>query len=85
LALGLLNPGAGDATAVQNRLSRLERQLPAREVWLSSWELLGGAIFTRAKANQWKVVGPVILLVPLSLGFAFRRRREVLLSLAAMC
>ena len=82
-ALGLLNPETGNGAA-QSQLPLLERELPREEVWLSGWELLGSAIFSRVKANMWKVVGPMIFLVLLSLWFAFRRLREVLLSLAAL-
>ncbi|MGZ4975274.1 MAG: MMPL family transporter, partial [Limisphaerales bacterium] len=47
-------------------------------------ELLGEEIFTRVKANMWKVVGPMIALVLLSLFLAFHRTREISLSLIVL-
>ena len=58
--------------------------LPRDGVWLSGWSLLGNAIFSRVKANMWKVVVPMVLLVLLSLCFAFRRPWKVLLSLGVL-
>ncbi len=83
LALGLINP-KGTGAEAQHGLSQLERELPAEGVWLSGWELLGHAIFSRVQSNLWKVVTPMILLVLLSLWLAFRRAPEILLSLAAL-
>ncbi|HVV71087.1 MAG TPA: MMPL family transporter, partial [Verrucomicrobiae bacterium] len=82
LALGLITPESGGEA--QRGLSLLERELPRDQVWLSGWELLGHAIFSRVKSNMWKVVAPMIFLVLLSLWFAFRRAPEILLSLGAL-
>jgi uncharacterized protein len=81
-ALGLLNlpPGAAAAAAVH----AIESELPQSGVLLSGWQLLGNAIFSRVKANLWKVVGPMVVLVLLSLLFAFRRLGEILLSLGTL-
>jgi len=83
LALGLINP-EGNGAAAQRDVSLLKRELPAEEAWLSGWELLGHAIFSRVQANLWMVVAPMIFLVLLSLWFAFRRAPEILLSLGAL-
>jgi lauroyl/myristoyl acyltransferase len=58
--------------------------LPRDQVWLSGWELLGQAIFARVKANMWKVLAPMICLVLLSLWLAFKRPREILLSVGVL-
>lgn len=80
LALGLLNAGENAAA-----LSGLAAELDALGgVQLSGWELLGYAVFTRVKANFWKVISPMIILVLLSLWLAFRRWPEVLLGLAVL-
>lgn len=65
-------------------VEKLTSQLPTDNVWLSSWELLGQEIFLRVKANMWKVVGPMIFLVLLSLFMAFHRKREISLSLIVL-
>lgn len=84
-ALGLINPITGrGGVAAPERLASLEAALPQQEMWLSGWELLGSAIFSRVKANMWKVVAPMVALVLLSLYLAFRRAPEILLSLGVL-
>jgi predicted exporter len=83
LALGLLNP-ARTSHGTSPDLSSLTAQWPRNDVWLSGWELLGHAIFFRVESNLWRVVAPMVLLVLLSLWLAFRRRREILLSLTGL-
>lgn len=51
---------------------------------LSGWELLGSAILKKVQQNMWKVLLPMIVLVLLSLWLAFRRSKEILLSLAVL-
>jgi len=58
--------------------------LPRDNVWLSGWELLGGAILSSVKANLWKLVLPIVFLILLSLWLAFHRFTEVFLSLAIL-
>ncbi len=82
-ALGLLNPVSNPAQRLAGT-EALESRLPHEQVWLSGWELLGSAIFTRVKANMWKVVAPMVVLVLLSLYLAFRRAPEILLSLTVL-
>ncbi|HTL56871.1 MAG TPA: MMPL family transporter [Candidatus Limnocylindrales bacterium] len=84
-ALGLINPIASDsASANLLRLTKLDAQLPRDNIWLSGWQLLGHAIFSRVKANMWKVVTPMVFLVLLSLFLAFRRASEITLSLTVL-
>jgi predicted exporter len=82
-ALGLINPTT-DTKRQPALLARLDATLPKNNVWLSGWELLGHAIFSRVQANMWKVLAPMIVLVLLSLYLAFRHLREILLSLAVL-
>jgi predicted RND superfamily exporter protein/lauroyl/myristoyl acyltransferase len=85
LALGFLNPAhATTPGGVESSLSRLESELPRDNVLLSGWELLGKAIFTSVKQNMWKLIAPMVGLILLSLWLAFRRPREVLLSLSVL-
>jgi predicted RND superfamily exporter protein/lauroyl/myristoyl acyltransferase len=84
-ALGLLNSTSGGQNSkALEKMEALDSQLPREDVWLSGWQLLGNAIFSRVKANMWKVIIPMVLLVFLSLYFAFRRPAEILLSLAVL-
>jgi predicted RND superfamily exporter protein len=82
-ALGVIHPKESGPPA-NLEIKQVETQLPHNQVWLSGWELLGHAIFSRVKANLWKVVTPMIVLVLLSLWLAFRRFTEILLSLAVL-
>jgi predicted exporter/lauroyl/myristoyl acyltransferase len=65
----------------QTRNSKPETQ---NHVWLSGWELLGNGILGSVKNNLWKLLLPIIGLVLVSLGLAFRRWTEVLLSVAIL-
>jgi predicted RND superfamily exporter protein len=85
-ALGLLNSMPLDSASVNlARIVKLEDELPKKDVWLSGWQLLGNSIFSRVRANMWKVIVPMVFLVLLSLFLAFRRPPEILLSLAVLC
>jgi predicted RND superfamily exporter protein/lauroyl/myristoyl acyltransferase len=84
LALGMLE-GHEEPKARHTGVAALEGVLePKSEVWLSGWELLGSEIFGGVKANMWKVLAPMVVLVLLSLFLAFRHVREILLSLAVL-
>jgi len=82
-ALGLINP-LTDPARRASATAALESKLSHQQVWLSGWELLGSAIFSRVKANMWKVVTPMVALVLLSLYLAFQRAPEILLSLGVL-
>ncbi|PWU15903.1 MAG: hypothetical protein C5B50_14435 [Verrucomicrobia bacterium] len=85
-SIGLQKPGSetdqksvvrGQRSVVGQRsdpLAVVESMLPAQDVWLSGWSLLGGAIFQKVKSNFWKVLAPMVILVLLSLWLAFRKR-----------
>jgi predicted exporter len=90
-ALGLLYPNVPSSDP---RIESLQAQLDEatqnsqlttqNSIWLSGWELLGGAILTSVKSNLWKLILPIVGLVLLSLWLAFRRAREVLLSISIL-
>lgn len=84
LAIGLLYPETNSPALAYPRLAQLEQRLPRDQAWISGWGLLGDVVFSRVKQNLWKVLVPMVCLVLLSLGLAFRRWREILLSLAAL-
>jgi uncharacterized protein len=85
LTIGMLSPVRTGSNAVSTAwVASMESRLPNQGAWLSGWELLGNAIFGRVKANMWKVLVPMIVLVLLSLFLAFRRWLEILLSLAVL-
>ncbi|HVV00277.1 MAG TPA: MMPL family transporter, partial [Verrucomicrobiae bacterium] len=83
-ALGLVTPAGETGNANLSGIDKVRSLLPREDTWLSGWELLGNAIFSRVKANMWKVISPMIFLVLLSLWLAFRRPREILLSLGVL-
>jgi lauroyl/myristoyl acyltransferase len=84
LALGLVE-GHTEPKVRHAGVAALQRALGSRsDVWLSGWELLGSEIFGRVKANMWKVLAPMVVLVLLSLYLAFHRPREILLSLGVL-
>ena len=83
-ALGMLTFGTFDGTNRSSNIAALESMLPHDGVWLSGWELLGGAVFQLVKANMWKVVVPMVVLVLVSLWLAFRRPAEIFLSVAVL-
>jgi predicted RND superfamily exporter protein/predicted LPLAT superfamily acyltransferase len=83
-ALGLVRPLADPGMKENAVVARIEPLLPREGVWLSGWELLGSAIFARVKSNMWKLLVPMALLIFLSLGLAFRRVTEIVLSLVVL-
>jgi predicted RND superfamily exporter protein/lauroyl/myristoyl acyltransferase len=83
-ALALLTPAASIGATSDRKLASLKAALPKENVWLSGWELLGDAIFASVRNNLWKLVLLMAALILLSLGLAFRRPKEVLLSLAVL-
>ena len=81
-AVGFLYPST-NATAAA--FARFDAQLPREGVLLSGWDLLGGTVLTAVKNNLWKVLLPMVGLILLSLGLAFRRFAEVFFSLGILC
>ncbi|HPU55636.1 MAG TPA: MMPL family transporter, partial [Verrucomicrobiota bacterium] len=60
------------------------RDLPREGVWLAGWQRIGSDLLDVVKRDLWRVVIPVFLIVFVSLWFAFRSLREVLLSFATL-
>ena len=82
LVVGLIYPATN--TVDETALLALSKNLAAGGARLSGWELLGHATLRRVESKMWLVVAPMILLVLLSLWFAFRRATEILLGIAVM-
>ena len=79
-------PGlSGDEPRRSTALAGLSRQLAQNDALLSGWELLGNATLKRVQSRMWLVVTPMVVLVLLSLWFAFRRATEILLGMAVLC
>ena len=83
LVMGLVYPTTNRVASAA--LTDLSRQLAANGALLSSWELLGDATLKRVQSRMWAVVTPMVVLVLLSLWFAFRRATEILLGAAVLC
>lgn len=83
LSAGFIFPTTNtSARAILN--SPWAAQLDHEGFVLSGWELLGAGILQRVQQNMWFVLAPMVSLVGLSLWFAFRRPREILLSLGVL-
>jgi len=86
LALGWVQPPAAPQ-AQQHPWHNLEQQFPALgggAVWLTGWPLLGEALLSHVETRlRWLAIGLLAVLLG-SLWLAFRRLREVALSLATL-
>ena len=82
LLAGLAYPGA--RAEQRGNLAQLAADLPAHGAWLTGWSLLGEALLGLVQRDLWFVLAPMLALLLLSLGLAFRRLSEALLSLAAL-
>lgn len=78
LVMGLVYPATNRVESTA--LAGLSQQLARNGALLSSWELLGDATLKRVQSRMWLVVTPMVVLVLLSLWFAFRRATEILLG-----
>jgi len=83
LVMGLVYPATNRVKSAA--LADLSSQLSTNSTLLSSWELLGNATLKRVQSRMWEVVMPMVVLVLLSLWFAFRRVTEILLGVAVLC
>ncbi|HLZ54941.1 MAG TPA: MMPL family transporter [Verrucomicrobiae bacterium] len=83
LVMGLVYPATNRVEPAA--LTGLSRQLAGNGALLSSWELLGGATLKRVQSRMWEVVTPMVVLVLLSLWFAFRRATEIVLGAVVLC
>jgi predicted exporter/lauroyl/myristoyl acyltransferase len=82
LVMGLVYPATNKVNATE--LTALSKQLAQKHALLSGWELLGSATLKRVQSKMWQVVTPMVVLVLLSLWFAFRRATEIFLGLAVL-
>jgi predicted exporter/lauroyl/myristoyl acyltransferase len=78
-ALGQVQPVGNPASLVP-----LQHTLNGPQRWLTNWEWLGGEAFDRVKSRLGRVTWPMVVLVLGSLGLAFRRPGEVILSVCAL-
>ena len=83
LVMGLIYPATNRVEA--EALTDLSTRLSRNGALLSGWELLGSATLKRVQSRMWQVVTPMVVLVLLSLWFAFRRATEILLGVAVLC
>jgi predicted exporter/lauroyl/myristoyl acyltransferase len=83
LVMGLIYPATNKVDAAE--LTELSGHLAQNHAFLSGWELLGNATLKRVQSRMWQVVMPMVVLVLLSLWFAFRRATEILLGVAVLC
>lgn len=84
LAIGLVHPPPGSAAKWFHSLSGLSAELPRDGVWLSGWELLGPSLAALVVGELYRVLLPILGVVLVALWLAFRRARDVLLSLATL-
>jgi uncharacterized protein len=82
LVMGLVYPATNHVDS--GELVTLSKTLSQAHALLSGWELLGNATLKRVQSRMWLVIAPMVLLVLLSLWFAFRRATEILLGLAVL-
>jgi predicted exporter len=83
LVMGLIYPATNKVDGAE--LSALSKNLAQGHALLSGWELLGSATLKRVQSKMWQVVTPMVVLVLLSLWFAFRRATEIFLGLTVLC
>jgi len=84
LAIGLVYLPAGGAAKSFDELTTLGDQLTREGARLSGWELLGPSVSLLVKRDLKLVLGPIALLVLVTLWLAFRNSRDVLWSLATL-
>jgi predicted RND superfamily exporter protein len=82
LVMGLIYPATNKVDAAE--LTTLSNELAEHHALLSGWELLGSATLKRVQSRMWQVVTPMVVLVLLSLWFAFRRATEILLGVVVL-
>ena len=83
LAVGFVYP-ATNAPVTPKSVARWSDDLVREGFILSGWELLGASVLEQVQRNMGRVLGPMIALVLLSLGLAFRRVKEMALSLLVL-
>lgn len=83
LVVGLVYPPPHPAK--MEAVADLSQRLSRGGALLSSWDLLGSTTLKRVESKMWQLVTPMIILVLLSLWFAFRRSTEILLGAGVLC
>jgi predicted RND superfamily exporter protein len=83
LVVGLVYPQTNHVDMTP--LIDLSHRLSQNDALLSGWDLLGSATLKRVESRMWQVVTPMIVLVLLSLWFAFRRATEIVLGATVLC
>ncbi len=83
LVMGLVYPATNRVESAA--LANLSQRLATNGALLSSWELLGSATLKRVQSRMWELITPMVVLVLVSLWFAFRRTTEILLGMAVLC
>jgi predicted RND superfamily exporter protein len=83
LVAGLVYPQTNQVDTAA--LIDLSHRLAENGSYLSGWNLLGSATLKRVESRMWQLVAPMILLVLLSLWFAFRRATEIILGATVLC
>lgn len=83
LAIGLVRAG-GNMEGLKTLAANWPAALRHEGVILAGWGLLGSTVFDVVVREMPRVMVPISLLVLVSLWFAFRSVREVLLSVAAL-
>lgn len=84
LSVGMVYPTTSSLKEVRAEAEKWKPLLPRDNVVLSGWPLLGSALVAKIQENMWRVILPMVLLVAASLWFAFRRAREIVLSVLVM-
>ncbi len=90
MAVGLINSvtnsnGEADMKQTQEFIRTFTPDLQKEKILLSGWSVLGSSMFERVEKTFPRVLLPMVFLVLLSLWMAFRRAKEILLSLAILC
>jgi predicted exporter len=83
LVVGLVYPPPHPAK--MDAVADLSQRLSREGALLSSWDLLGSTTLKRVESKMWQLVTPMVILVLLSLWFAFRRSTEILLGAGVLC
>ncbi len=84
LALGFVYPQANTALEMEKLADWWPVGLREQGVILSGWELLGNSLFEQVKNNLPRVLWPMASLLLIALWLAFRRFREVALTVATL-
>jgi predicted exporter len=84
LAIGLIHPSTNSPAGARSGLIQLAGALPPGGVLLSGWEVLGASISQMVIDDLPRVIVPIGIVVLISLWLAFRRVRDVVLSIATL-